>query len=212
MLVEGQRKTPGMIAAIILAAGESRRMGHPKALLRYRGATFLESLLEASAAAGLEPLIVVLGPDGNKILESVDLRGAIEVRNLRPETGQLGSIRQGIHAIVNHPVDATVIWPVDQPHVSVRTVELLVEEFRTSGAPIVIPTHEGRRGHPALFGRATFQELLSAPLEVGARAVVRANAEGVREVPVADSAVLEDIDTPKAYEDLLRRSGPAGDP
>jgi molybdenum cofactor cytidylyltransferase len=201
-----------VIAAIILAAGESRRMGYPKALLRYRGATFLESILDASAAAGLDPLVVVLGPDGSKVLEVVGLHGATAVSNLRPETGQLGSTKHGIQAVINHPVDAAVIWAVDQPHVSVRTVEQLVEEFRTSGAPIVIPTYEGRRGHPVLFGRVTFQELLAAPLEVGARAVVRAERERVRELPVSDEAVLEDIDTPQAYEELVRRSGPVGDP
>ena len=200
-----------MIAAIILAAGESRRMGYPKALLRYRGSTFLEGILDASAAAGLEPLVVVLGPDGSRVLELVDLHGAMEVRNLRPETGQLGSTKHGIQTVINHPVDAAVIWAVDQPHVSVRTVEQLVEEFRTGGGPIIVPTYEGRRGHPVLFGRVTFQELLAAPLEVGARAVVRAERERVREVPVSDAAVLEDIDTPQAYEELVRRSGLAGE-
>jgi molybdenum cofactor cytidylyltransferase len=201
-----------VIAAIILAAGESRRMGYPKALLRYRGSTFLESILDACAAVGLEPLVVVLGPDGRKILQSADLRGAIEVTNLRPETGQMESIKHGVTAVINHPVDAVMVWPVDQPHVAVRTAERLVQEFRASGAPIVIPTLGGRRGHPVLFARATFQELLSAPLDLGARAVVRAVPERVREVPVDDPAVLEDIDTPQAYEELLRRSGPADDP
>jgi molybdenum cofactor cytidylyltransferase len=202
-----------MIAGIILAAGESRRMGYPKALLRYRGSTFLEGILEAAAAAGLEPLVVVLGPDGSKVLSSINLRRTItEVKNLQPETGQLGSIQRGVEAIINHPVDAGVVWPVDQPHVSVRTVEQLVEAFRAGGAAIVVPTCSGRRGHPVLFGRATFQELLAAPADVGARAVVRAHAGRVREVPTGDAAVLEDIDTPQAYEELVRRSGPAGDP
>ena len=131
---------------------------------------------------------------------------------MQPETGQLGSIKHGIEAIVNHPVDAALIWPVDQPHVSVGTVERLVEEFRVGGSAIVIPTCEGRRGHPAVFGRDTFQELLAAPLDVGARAVVRARPERVREVPVADPAALHDIDTPQAYQDLVRRSGPGGAP
>lgn len=201
-----------MIAVVILAAGESRRMGYPKALLRYRGSTFLESILEASAAAGLERCVVVLGKDGDKVLNSVSLHGATEVRNLQPETGQLGSIKHGIEAVVNHPVDAALIWPVDQPQVSVRTVERLIEEFRAGGAAIIVPTCEGRRGHPVVFGRDTFPELLAAPLDGGARVVVRARPERVREVPVADPAVLQDIDTPQAYEDLVRRSGPAGDP
>ncbi len=187
-------------------------MGFPKALLRYRDKTFLEGILEASRAAALEPSVVVLGPDAARILKEIDLRGAAEVRNIRPETGQIGSIKQGLSALINHPVEAALVWPVDQPHVTVRTVDLLLEEFRRSGSPIVIPVHGGRRGHPVLFGRAVFEELLGAPQDVGARAVVRANERRIAEVPVSDPAVLEDIDTPEAYEDLVRRSGPAGDP
>jgi molybdenum cofactor cytidylyltransferase len=199
-----------MIAAIILAAGESRRMGFPKALLRYRDMTFLESILAASAAAGLDPSVVVLGPDASKILAVIRLDNVIETRNDHPETGQIGSIRQAISAVVNRPVEGAVVWPVDQPEVSVRTVERLVEEFRNGDASVVVPTHEGRRGHPVLFRRDVFEQLLNAPIEVGARAVVREQQElgMLLEVSVDDAAILKDIDTPEAYEALLRRSTP----
>jgi molybdenum cofactor cytidylyltransferase len=199
-----------VIAAIVLAAGESRRMGFPKALLRYRDMTFLESILAACAAARLEPSVVVLGPDAPKILALVRLGPIVEVRNNHPETGQIGSIKQGISAVVNRPVEAVVVWPVDQPRVSVRTVERLTEEYRSSKASVVVPAHEGRRGHPVLFGRAVFDDLLNAPADLGARAVVWAQQQRGRllEVPVTDAAILEDIDTPEAYEDLLRRSSP----
>lgn len=185
-------------------------MGFPKALLRYRDKTFIEGILEACSAAGLEPLVVVLGPDASRVLKSTDLRSAMEVRNTRPETGQIGSIQQGLTAIINHPVEAALVWPVDQPHVSIGTVQALLDEFRRGGSPIVIPVHGGRRGHPVLFGRPVFEELLGARQDLGARAVVRANQGRISEVPVADPAVLEDIDTPEAYEQLVRRSGPVG--
>lgn len=201
-----------MIGAIILAAGESRRMGFPKALLLYRGKTFLQSVLEASVAATLDPVVIVLGPDAPKILRAVDLSAAIVVRNDRPESGQIGSIKQGVSAVVNRPVEAALIWPVDQPHVLVRTVEQLIQTFRESHASIVVPTFSGRRGHPVLFGKATFPELLDAPQHVGARAVTRADPARVTTLPVEDAAVLEDIDTPEAYEGLVRRSGPPGSP
>jgi molybdenum cofactor cytidylyltransferase len=199
-----------VIAAIVLAAGESRRMGFPKALLRYRDMTFLESILAACAAAGLDPAVVVLGLDAPKILASIRLGQVVEARNNRPETGQIGSIKRGISAIINRPVEAAVIWPVDQPQVSVRTVERLTEAYRNGNASVVVPVHEGRRGHPVLFGRDVFDQLLSAPIDVGARAVVRSQQERGRllEVPVTDVAILEDIDTPEAYEGLLRRSTP----
>lgn len=187
-------------------------MGFPKALLLYRGRTFLESVLAATAAAGLEPAVVVLGSDAAKILGAIDLRDVIVAKNDHPETGQIGSIKQGLSPIVNRPVDGVVIWPVDQPHVLVGTVERLIHEFRSRHVAIAVPTYEGRRGHPALFGREVFQELLDAPQDVGARAVLRGAPGRVAEVPVDDASVLEDIDTPEAYEELVRRSGPPGNP
>jgi molybdenum cofactor cytidylyltransferase len=158
----------------------------------------------------LDPAGVVLGLDAPKILASIRLGQVVEARNNRPETGQIGSIKRGISAIINRPVEAAVIWPVDQPQVSVRTVERLTEAYRNGNASVVVPVHEGRRGHPVLFGRDVFDQLLSAPIDVGARAVVRSQQERGRllEVPVTDVAILEDIDTPEAYEGLLRRSTP----
>lgn len=187
-------------------------MGFPKALLRYRDKTFLESIVAAAGAAGLDPSVVVLGLDAAKILASVHLGPIVEARNERPETGQIGSIRQGLSTIINRPVDAVIVWPVDQPHVSVRTVELVLEEYRKGHASVVLPVCQGRRGHPVLFSRDVFEDLLNAPPDVGARAVVRAQEQAGRllEVPVADPAILEDVDTPEAYEDLLRRSVPGG--
>ena len=187
-------------------------MGFPKALLLHRGKTFVETVLEASVAAGLDPAVVVLGPDAPKILKAVDLHTAILARNDHPETGQIESIKHGISAIINRPVDGAVVWPVDQPHVLVGTVDRLVQEFRGRHAAIAIPLYQGRRGHPVLFGRAVFQELLDAPQDIGARAVTRAQPDRVAEVAVDDPAVLEDIDTPDAYEDLVRRSDPPGNP
>lgn len=189
-------------------------MGFPKALLRYHDKTFLESILAASAAAGLDPAVVVLGPDAPKILAASTLGDFLDVRNDHPDTGQIGSIKQGVSAIINRPVEAVVVWPVDQPHVSVRTVELLVEEHRRGAGTVVVPTYHGRRGHPVLFGRDVFEDLRDAPLDLGARAVVRAQQKKGKlvEVPVADAAILDDIDTPEAYEDMVRRSAPGIDP
>lgn len=199
-----------VIAAVILAAGESRRMGFPKALLRYRGRAFLEGALDAGWASGLDPSVVVLGRDARKILSSTDLTRAIVVRNTQPDTGQIGSIRLGLEQLINRPVDAAVVWPVDHPHVAVSTLERLIQGFRERHAAIVVPIHAGRRGHPVLFASTVFRELIDAPDGMGARAVVRADPARVLEVPVDDAAVVEDIDTPEAYEDLIRRFGASG--
>ena len=170
-----------MIAAIILAAGKSERMGRPKALLPLRGSTFLETVVEACEAAGLNRRVIVLGPDIDKVPEAIDLHGSVVVSNPRPASGPIGSIRLGIEAIINHPVEAVLVWHVDRPHVSLATVTALVDRFRDGGVGIVVPEFRGRRGHPVLFGRAVFDELGGVPNDQGARAVVRADPSRVAE-------------------------------
>jgi molybdenum cofactor cytidylyltransferase len=194
-----------MVAAIILAAGASQRMGYPKALLPYRGSSFLAGILDATFAAGIETRVVVLGYYADKIQESLDLTGAIVVMNHNLDAGPIGSIRAGILALAPHPVDGALIWPVDRPHVPVAVITDLLDSFRKTRQAIVVPTFRGRRGHPVIFGRAAFEELLAAPDQEGARAVVRRSRARVAEVPVTDSAVLEDLNTPEDYRKLLRR-------
>jgi molybdenum cofactor cytidylyltransferase len=194
-----------VIAAIILAAGASERMGYPKALLPYRGRPFLTGILEACQAAGMEHNVVVLGYYEDKIRSTIDLSDAIVATNTELDAGPIGSIRAGIRALAGKPVEAAVIWPVDRPHVGVATVSALVDVFRESHGVIVVPTHDGRRGHPVLFGKAVFEELLAAPNDEGARAVVHKEPARVVEIPVDDMAVLEDFNTPEDYKGLLRR-------
>ena len=151
-----------MIAATILSAGTSSRMGCPKALLEYQGRTFLQSILDATEAAGIQRRIVVLGPDADKILETHDLRDVIVVYTKQFEAGPIGSIRAAIHEILSHPVDGLLVWPVDMPHVTIATVETLVDGFTRSAAPIAVPVFQGKGGHPVIFGREVFDELLEA--------------------------------------------------
>lgn len=194
-----------MIAAIILAAGKSERMGRPKALLALRGSTFLETCVVACEAAGLNRRVIVLGPDIDKLPENMDLHGSTVVRNRQPESGAIGSIRRGIEAVINHPVEAVLVWHVDRPHVSLTTLAAVIDRFRDGGASIVVPEFRGQRGHPVLFGRTVFEELRQAPETQGARAVVRADPSRVAVVAVDDPAVLQDINTPEDYKAFLGR-------
>lgn len=194
-----------MFAAIILAAGASERMGYPKALLGYRGRPFLTGIVEACFAAGVDKRVVVLGYYADKILEEIDLTDVIVAMNDDLDAGPIGSVRAGLAALAAFPVDAVLVWPVDRPHVAVSTIEALLDTFRTTHQPIVVPTHGGRRGHPVVFARRVFAELLGAPNGEGARAVVHRDSSRVAEVAVEDPAVLEDFNTPEDYKKLLRR-------
>ena len=180
-------------------------MGFPKALLTWRGTTFLEGILGACYAAGIERRVVVLGADQGQIREVVDLSAVQVAVTEEVAAGPIGSIRAGLKVLVNHPVDAALVWAVDRPHVTVATIQALVAGFQREHAAIVVPAFEGRRGHPVVFGADVFDELAAAPNAEGARAVVRRDPRRVVQVPVPDPAVLEDLNTPGEYERLLRR-------
>jgi molybdenum cofactor cytidylyltransferase len=193
-----------MIAATVLAAGASARMGFPKALLKFHGRTFLATILDATEALGVHRLVVV-GAEADKILSIHDLRDVQVLYNEEMAAGPIGSIRAAVRAVEAHPVDGLLVWPVDFPHVAVDTARTLIDAFKLGTSAIVVPEYEGRRGHPVVFGRAVFGELLDAPDAQGAKVVVRADPSRVLQVPVDDPAVIDRLNTPGAYQDLLRR-------
>lgn len=196
-----------MTGAIVLAAGSSSRMGRPKALLPLEGTTFLGHVLATLRAAGVSTVRVVLGHHADEIRRRAALRADLVVINPTPEAGMLSSVRHGVRALPEE-VDAFLLWPVDHPTVLPDTVRRLVAAFRESGAPIVLPVHSGRRGHPVLFAARLKDELLRAPDAVGARAVVVAHDEGLRAVEVHDPGVLADVDTPEAYARIVGKPLP----
>lgn len=192
-----------IVGACVLAAGESRRMGTPKALLLAEGRTYLEHLLAAFRLAGIAPRYVVARAVAASLQDACDTHAARLLVNPDPDRGMLSSLHVCLRAVQESAVgasrlDALFVAPVDCPRVLPATIARLAHEFEVSGAPIVVPRFAGKRGHPTLFSAALFEELLAAPLDLGARAVVWAHAADRLEVAVDDPAVLEDIDTPAA--------------
>jgi CTP:molybdopterin cytidylyltransferase MocA len=190
--------TPLRVGALILAAGEGRRMGLPKALLPLEGRTFLDVLLERLSLAGAAPIIVVLGSAAPEIRSRVEMGSARVTVNPDPDRGQLSSVHCGLDALLPGEVDALFIAPVDTPRVRVETLLRMRESL--PGRPLVVPACRGRRGHPALFSASLFPALRAAPLDQGARAVVHAARDRL-EMETDDSTVLVDFDRP---EDLQR--------
>lgn len=191
-----------MIAGLILAAGESSRMGRAKALLTYRGRTFLETIVATFAAAGIERVAVVLGHHGEEIQRAVKLIGIQVVINPDFRRGQTSSLQAGLGALMGPELEAIVLCLVDHPGVSPSTVRALAEVFRKTSAPVVLPTFQGRRGHPVLIGRALFRELLRLSPAEGANIVIRRHDQETKCVEVEDPAILLDIDEPESYERL----------
>jgi CTP:molybdopterin cytidylyltransferase MocA len=195
-----------MLAAIILAGGESLRMGTPKALLEFRGRTFLEHLLDAAHHTRVGVRRVVLGAVVNEILERVLLPSSDIVLNSEWRSGQLSSLQAGLRSLPSE-TDGAIIFPVDHPLITPELVASLIAAFDAGAEPIVVPLYNGRRGHPVIFRAALYEELLRAPIEVGARAVVRAHANEVCGVPTTERSVVLNMNEPADVNSALKLRG-----
>lgn len=177
------------VAAVIVGAGAGIRFGEPKAgALLSDGRRFIDAIAEACAAAGLSPIVAVVPP------EIPVSTGVTAVANPDAAGEQVTSVRRGLMRLANTPVTAAIVWPVDHPFVTVESVLAILDTARKTGAPIVVPEFDGRRGHPVYFHRDTWRELLTVA-DGGARAVVRAYGTRVAHAEVQDPGVLRNIDT-----------------
>lgn len=196
------------LAAVILAAGASRRMGRVKALLPFRGETILDRLIGLYGRFAA-PVIVVLGHHEAAIRQGI-LRGceAEFAVNPDPERGQLSSLQCGLRLA---PGDV-MFSPVDFPAVEEDTVAGLVREFvQHPAAPLVAPSHAGKHGHPVLIRAAVKAELLAlSPDGDTARTVLHRHGPAARYLVVDDPGVTTDIDSAEDYEQLLTREGRRG--
>lgn len=181
-------------------------MGSPKALLDFRGQPFVIRILEALEALDLKTRVVVVGPDESLIRPAIAVHDCLIVENPDVDGGPIASLRCALAVLDAARPPAALVWPVDLPHVRIATVERLVETYRRTPAPVVVPTFADRRGHPVIWDAALFQELMESPAATrdGARAVVHAHPADIRAVAVDDPAVVDQINTPEDYERLIR--------
>jgi len=192
-----------MLAAAILSAGESSRMGSPKALLPYRGATFLEHLIEVTRHPRIGITYIVLGAGADSIRDKLELDAAWIVVNDEWEKGQLSSIQAAVRSLPAGQTEGMILCPVDHPLVSAKLVSQLIEEFDSAGKAVVLPTYRGRRGHPVIFRATLYDELLRATPEIGARQVVWAHADEISEVPTEEQGVVLNLNDPETLRKAL---------
>jgi len=193
------------IAPIILAAGDSTRMGYPKALLPLGDDIFITRILSVLQRAGLARPVIILGKAATRIKERIQNWSA-EIRiNPDPDRGQLSSIQIAMSSI-GPEFDSCLIWPVDQPAVSEDLVCHLTQLFVDSGSLITFPKFGNRKGHPAIFHRSLFREFMDAPLEEGPKKILLLHEQQTATLSTEESAAVQDIDTPEEYEALTGES------
>ncbi len=201
-------KQTGKVAGIILAAGLGKRMGDLKQLLPFHGKPILAHTIELGRAAGLSPLILVLGHGVEKIQKSIDATAVDIVVNEHYTDGMASSIVEGLNrlAVSRHAeVDGALFLLGDQPLVSEPVIQSICKTVGQNPDKIIIPTFKGNRGNPVYFGRNFFPELKLLSGDIGGRKLFQRFPESILEVDVDTDAVLTDIDTPEEYNSLCEK-------
>jgi molybdenum cofactor cytidylyltransferase len=191
-----------MLAAVILSGGASSRMGSPKALLPYQGRPFLEHLLKITTRPEIGVRRVVLGADAEPIAKAIHLQAEEIVINHEWEKGQLSSIQAALSSLPAG-TDGVLLCLIDHPLISAALVGELIEQFYKAKKSIVLPVYEARRGHPVIFSASLYEELLHAPLDTGARAVVWAHANDVLEVRTNEEGCVLNLNDPETMNKAI---------
>lgn len=188
---------------VVLAAGASSRMGQDKALLPWRGGTFLSAAIGALQAA-TDLVIVVAGANAGALAPIVNARAAFMTINPDPGQGQFSSLRAGLQDVLNRGRDAAIVTLVDRPAAGVATIEKLKDEFLAAGDQTwaVVPEYAGKHGHPIVIGREMMSAFLDAPDSSSAREVEHSLQNHILYVPVDDPLVTANVDTPEDFAKL----------
>jgi len=199
-----------MIAAVVLAAGESSRMGRPKALLPIDGVRFIEKIVSSFQSTKVGKILVVLGHNAEEMRQKIADLPVLIVVNNEYKKGQMSSLVAAIRDIQSRQssaeLDGILVHLVDHPYVNPILVDVMIDRFYESKKLIVVPRYHGRRGHPVIFSRSLFSELLNAALDQGAKAVVHAHQKDTLEIDTEDEGVTIDIDTPEEYRQFVKES------
>ncbi len=195
-----------MISAIVLAAGEAKRMGEAKLLLEWKGKVILEHVLQNLQSSLVDEVILVLGHKADQILEKVLARKIKIVVNSDFKTGMSSSIRSGLMALDKKSKGFFIVLG-DQPKISKEILNHLICGFKKMypRKKIVLPVYQGSRGHPVLFSTEYRQEALQLKGDVGARQILADHPEDILEIEMETDVVVDDLDTPEDYRRLLKQ-------
>lgn len=193
-----KRNSLKFISAILLAAGKSTRMGKPKQLMPFGESTILEQAVDNFLGSGVSEVIVVIGHKAEEVREILAAKPVKLVVNPDYEQGMSTSIIAGLKRVDNQAKAVTLALG-DQPLIDSQTINKLIDEFDKSSKGIVIPTYQGKRGHPVIFDMKYKGELLKIRGDIGGREIIREHPDDVLEVAVRSEGVCIDIDTADSY-------------
>ena len=187
-----------MISAIVLAAGRSSRMGLQKLLLPFAGKTVITHIVDQLLAGDLDKMYVVVGHEPDRITEQLSDRPVSIVINPNYDSGMLSSIRCGFKALPSD-CDAALIALGDQPGITSKLVDNMVRSFNKTDKGILVPLHNGTRGHPIIVAKHYQTEILTRYDDIGLRGLLHVHPDDIFELSVSTSSVLFDMDYPEDY-------------
>lgn len=194
-----------MIGAVVLAAGESTRMGTQKLFLPYAGSTIIEHITDQVLESGAGTCLIVTGHEPDRVMHRLRGRTVVFAHNTNYREGMLTSVRAGLTAAAaDGSWQAALIVLGDQPSITAATIDRLLEEHIKNPDRVLVPVFEGRRGHPILVPMRFHTEVMNRFDDTGLRGLLRAHPEAVTGVSIDTPAILEDIDYPEDYQRALR--------
>lgn len=187
-----------MIYGIVLAAGESKRMGRPKQLLPFGKQTLIETVIDHALLSQVEKIMVVLGANRELVAKRLAKFPISLIFNPRYQDGMLSSVQLGFEAIARDATAAIIILG-DQPTIPGSVIDSIINAYNSSGKGIIIPIYRKRRGHPVLIDYKYRNEVAALDPALGLRSLVHGHPDDVEEVIVESPAILKDIDFPEDY-------------
>lgn len=187
-----------MLSAILLAAGESKRMGEPKQLMPFGQSTMVEQAIDNLLNSAVNEVIVVLGYRAEEVIKTIAAKPVKIAINPNYQQGMGTSIIAGLN-LVDSQAQAVMLALGDQPLVDSQTINRLIDEFYNHDKGIAVPTYQGRRGHPIIFAIKYKPKLLQLTGDIGGRQIIKRHPDDILEVAVDSESVITDIDTRNDY-------------
>ncbi|MCP4614496.1 MAG: nucleotidyltransferase family protein [Planctomycetes bacterium] len=188
-----------MICAIVLAAGQSRRMGVQKLLLPFGSNTVITHIVDQLTASSVDEVQVVVGCHGKRVNRELSDRPVSIVNNCNYKSGMLSSVRCGLHAMAEQ-CRVVLVALGDQPSVTAKLIDQMLQTFASTEKQILVPLYNGKRGHPVIFSAAYRDDILTHYDNMGLRGLLHAHKDDIFELSVAASGVLLDMDYPEDYK------------